>query len=103
MIWPTAKRADNADRQHQAIAPKEAAAYSTKTAMDWFEAQYKISDVGAPKNINTMSPFYCLSALLDDGVVKDERWMTWCSDWAEWIMNGLPRTKENGFQHSESS
>jgi unsaturated rhamnogalacturonyl hydrolase len=63
--------------------------------------QYKISNVGAPKNINTMSPFYCLSALLDDKKVDDKRWLQWCDEWAEWIMNDLPRTKERGFQHSE--
>lgn len=71
--------------------------------MEWFEAQYKISEVGAPKNINTMSPFYSLSALLADGKVRDERWTRWCDEWAEWIMHDLPRTKENGFQHSASS
>ncbi|GMK58299.1 hypothetical protein CspeluHIS016_0503310 [Cutaneotrichosporon spelunceum] len=84
---------------HQAIAPKDAAAYSTRTAMDWFEAQYKISAVGAPKNINTMSPFYALSSLMADDKVADARWSAWCDDWAEWVMHRLPRTRENGFQH----
>lgn len=70
--------------------------------LDWFEAQYKISNgKGAPKNINTMSPFYALSSALLHGLVKDERWTAWCDEWAEWVMNDLPRTRERGFQHSE--
>lgn len=49
-----------------------------------------------------MSPFYCLGSLLLEQKVKDQRWTQWCDEWAEWIMNDLPRTKERGFQHSES-
>lgn len=49
-----------------------------------------------------MAPFYCLSALLRDKKVQDERWVKWCQDWAEWVMTSLPRTKEGGFAHSES-
>lgn len=73
--------------------------------MEWFESQYKITKgKGAPKNINTMAPFYCLASLLDDGGggSADETWRGWCSEWAEWVMHELPRTKEGGFQHSES-
>ena len=39
--------------------------------------------------------------MLSDGSVKDEKWMAWCTEWAEWIMNDLPRTSERGFQHSK--
>jgi hypothetical protein len=89
--------------QHSAIAPGSPSAdYSLKTALGWFESQYKISNgKGAPKNINTMSPFYSLAAFLLDGSVKDERWLGWCEEWAEWVMNDLPRTQEGGYQHSE--
>jgi hypothetical protein len=38
-----------------------------------------------------MAPFYCLAGMLYDGSVKDERWTRWCDEWAEWIMNDLPR------------
>jgi unsaturated rhamnogalacturonyl hydrolase len=90
--------------QHTSISPdSESAQYSLKTALDWFELQYKLSNgKAAPKNINTMSPFYCLGSLLLEQKVKDQRWTQWCDEWAEWIMNDLPRTKERGFQHSES-
>ncbi|RSH92559.1 hypothetical protein EHS25_008004 [Saitozyma podzolica] len=86
---------------HSAIAPGSPSAdYSLKTALGWFESQYKISNgKGAPKNINTMSPFYSLAAFLLDGSVKDERWLGWCEEWAEWVMNDLPRTQEGGYQH----
>lgn len=49
-----------------------------------------------------MSPFYSLSSFLVNGQVKDERWVAWCDEWAEWIMNDLPKTREGGFQHSKS-
>jgi unsaturated rhamnogalacturonyl hydrolase len=91
--------------QHSAIHPGSSSAqYSLQTAIGWFESQYKITaGKGAPKNINTMSPFYALSAFLLDGSVKDERWMAWCAEWAEWVVNDLPRTQEGGFQHSMSA
>lgn len=89
--------------QHSAIHPQsESAQYSLKTALGWFEEQYRItSGKGAPKNINTMSPFYSLSSFLADGLVTDEKWLAWCGEWAEWVMNDLPRTPEGGFQHSQ--
>jgi len=94
-----------ADVQHSNISPISASAeYSLKTALNWFEAQYNISKgKGAPKNINTMSPFYMLSRALLEGKVKDQRWVDWCDEWAECVMNDLPRTEEGGFQHSTSS
>lgn len=91
--------------QHSAINPSSSSAqYSLKTALQWFESQYQITKgKGAPKNINTMSPFYSLASFLLNGQVKDERWTAWCDEWAEWIMNDLPKTREGGFQHSEWS
>lgn len=50
-----------------------------------------------------MSPFYMLSRALLEGKVKDQRWVDWCDEWAEWVMNDLPRTEEGGFQHSQSN
>ena len=95
---------ERAHTQHSTIDPtSETAQYSQKTALEWFELQYKLTNgKGAPKNINTMSPFYCLAELLTDGRTKDERWLKWCDEWAEWVMNDLPKTQEGGFQHSES-
>ncbi|WWD16247.1 hypothetical protein CI109_100673 [Kwoniella shandongensis] len=73
---------------------------SLKTALDWFETQWKRTDgKAAPKNINTMSPFYSLACFLEDGRTKDEKWLKWCEEWAEYLMNDHPRTEEGGFQH----
>lgn len=73
-----------------------------KVALDWFEYQYKRTEgKAAPKNINTVAPFYCLAGFLQDGLTEDPKWLGWCEEWAEWLMDGLPRTQENGFQHSE--
>jgi unsaturated rhamnogalacturonyl hydrolase len=121
-----ARKAELADaRQHSRLDPSSPSAqFSKTTALAGFESQYKITEgKGAPKNINPMAPFYCLAGMLYDGSVKDERWTRWCDEWAEWIVNDLPRewarterdggddvlrrgadragTEENGFQHSE--
>ncbi|WWD09813.1 hypothetical protein V865_007941 [Kwoniella europaea PYCC6329] len=86
---------------HSALDPSSPGAQkSLKVALDWFETQWKRTDgKGAPKNINTMSPFYSLACFVEDGRTKDTKWNGWIDEWAEWIMNGLPRTEEGGFQH----
>ncbi|WRT68791.1 uncharacterized protein IL334_005771 [Kwoniella shivajii] len=86
---------------HAKLRPdSEAAAYSRQTIIDWFEHQYKVTDgKGCPKNINTMAPFYSLVCLVEDGRVADAKWTEWLNEWAEWTMDGLPRTEERGFQH----
>lgn len=76
--------------------------------MAWFNSQYsRTSGKGAPKNINTFSPFYALASFLEDGREMDEqgKWRAWCGEWGEWIMrdDGLPKTQEGGFQHSTPS
>ena len=45
-----------------------------------------------------MAPFYSLCTFLKEGKTDDERWTTWCDEWAEWIMNDLLRTPGNGFR-----
>lgn len=60
----------------------------------WFEKQLA---KGTTKNINTMSPFLTLAYLYED--TKERTYQPWLDAWAEWLMNGLPRTKYGGFQH----
>ncbi|WVQ85768.1 hypothetical protein IAT38_007935 [Cryptococcus sp. DSM 104549] len=86
---------------HSAINPSSPAAQkSLQVALDWFESQWKRTDgKGAPKNINTMSPFYSLACFIEDGRTKDPKWVPWCEEWAEYLMHDLPRTEERGFQH----
>lgn len=52
------------------------------------------------KNVNTVAPMLALSFLAER--LKDSLYMETCREWAEWIMTGLPRTREGGFQHITS-
>ena len=38
------------------------------------------------------------NALLTPEHIRDG-WLPYLDEWAEWVMKGLPRTEENGFQH----
>ncbi|MBE6043440.1 MAG: glycoside hydrolase family 105 protein [Clostridium thermopalmarium] len=49
------------------------------------------------RNVNTTAPLLTLVELCD--VYNEKRFEDLCLDWANWLMNDLPRTKENGFQH----
>ncbi|MBW4846916.1 MAG: glycoside hydrolase family 88 protein [Lachnospiraceae bacterium] len=61
----------------------------------WFENNLK---KGLPsKNINTTAPYLVLAELLDD--LKNPEYEKLCLDHAHWLMTGLPKTKEGGFQH----
>jgi unsaturated rhamnogalacturonyl hydrolase len=54
--------------------------------------------IGLPsRNVNTTTPLLTLVELVD--IYDEERFKELCTEWANWLMNGLPRTKENGFQH----
>lgn len=52
------------------------------------------------KNINTVAPMLTLAYLYDH--TKNEKYGDCCREWAEWIIECLPRTKEGGFQHITS-
>ncbi|KAJ9119019.1 hypothetical protein QFC22_003508 [Naganishia vaughanmartiniae] len=90
---------------HAAVAPtKEASAHSIKTLKNWYNARYEeTKGKGAPKNINTMAVMYALACMVEDGSFETEeenkKWMGWLDEWAEWVMHGLNRTPEGGFQH----
>ncbi len=50
------------------------------------------------KNVNTMAPILALSFLAEH--TKNERYLSVCTEWVEWVMSGaLARTEEGGFQH----
>lgn len=49
------------------------------------------------RNVNTTAPLLTLVELID--IYEEERFKQLCTDWANWLMHELPRTKENGFQH----
>ena len=49
------------------------------------------------RNINTTAPMLTMTLLYQE--TRDERYRPLIADWAEWVMTGLPRTEEGGFQH----
>ena len=63
--------------------------------LDWFRDRFA---AGTPtKNINTVAPFLTLAYLYEES--PNSAWLPYLDEWAEWLMDGLPRTEENGFQH----
>ena len=66
-----------------------------KVMLDWFANRF---EAGTPtKNINTVAPFLTLANLFEH--TGDETYIPYLDVWAEWLMDGLPRTEEGGFQH----
>ena len=66
---------------------------------NWYQNNIKI---GLPsKNVNTTAPFLTLANMLDR--LNRPEYEKMCLERAEWLMNGLPKTKENGFQHVTSA
>ena len=53
------------------------------------------------RNINTTAPLLTLSSLND--YYQDIQFEELCIDWANWLLNNIPRTKEGGFQHVTSA
>lgn len=62
---------------------------------DWFEARFE--EGVPPKNVNTMAPLLTLAFLYEE--TKDQTFVPYLEDWAEWVMYDMPRTKEDGLQH----
>ena len=52
------------------------------------------------RNINTTAPMLGMTMLYEE--TGDERFREPIRAWAEWVMTGLPRTQEGGFQHLTS-
>jgi unsaturated rhamnogalacturonyl hydrolase len=58
-------------------------------------------DAGLPPlNVNTTAPMLALSLIW--GETRDERWRPVLDQWADRVMNELPRTEEGAFQHDVS-
>ncbi|MDO5416331.1 MAG: glycoside hydrolase family 88 protein [Lachnospiraceae bacterium] len=65
----------------------------------WFKGNM---EAGLPsRNINTTTPLLTLAEFNDE--YQDPEFEKLCLDWADWLMNCLPRTKEGGFQHVTSA
>ena len=62
---------------------------------NWFKSHL---DRGFPeRNVNTTAPLLTLAHLVEDG--EHPQYLKVCSDWAHWIMEEMPRTREGGLQH----
>ncbi|XEC94117.1 glycoside hydrolase family 105 protein [Paenibacillus tarimensis] len=68
------------------------------TITEYYDSQ--IANGLPAKNINTAAPLLTLSYLYEH--TNNNAYLAICEEWAEWIMNELPRTKEGGFQHITS-
>lgn len=61
----------------------------------WFDRRFA---EGLPeKNVNTMCPMLTLVFLYEE--TKDERYLPYLHEWAEFALHGMARTKEGGIQH----
>lgn len=63
--------------------------------VDWFDANIR---KGLPaKNVNTMCPLLTLTYVYE--YTKKDSYLNICKEWAEWVINEMPRTEEMGLQH----
>ncbi len=61
----------------------------------WFDNNFKR---GVPeRNVNTTAPMLTMACLYEE--TKDEKWLNFCKDWAEWVVNDMAKTEEGGIQH----
>lgn len=65
--------------------------------ISWYERRFAEQPV--QKNINTVAPLYTLTYLYEEGFLKTEKVLKIFEEWAEWIMNTLPRASCGGFEH----
>ncbi|CAI7658575.1 unnamed protein product [Penicillium bialowiezense] len=62
---------------------------------DWFDLQFA---KGTPtKNVNSMAPMLTLAYLYERTGRSEYR--AYLDSWAEYVMDGIPRTEERGIQH----
>ncbi|TAH68845.1 MAG: glycoside hydrolase family 105 protein [Anaerolineaceae bacterium] len=68
------------------------------TIEKYYDKQFMI---GLPaKNVNTTAPLLTLAYLYE--YTNKEIYKDVCIEWANWLVNDLPKTKEGGFQHLTS-
>ena len=66
---------------------------------DWFKEN--IAQSLPSRNINTTTPLLTLCELNE--IYHDPEFEALCLDWAKWLMECIPRTREGGFQHVTSA
>ncbi len=66
-----------------------------KRIVDWFDDRFR---EGLPeKNVNTMCPLLAMTYLYEE--TRDEKYLPYLHEWADYALNKLPRTEEDGIQH----
>ena len=50
-----------------------------------------------PRQVNSTAPMLALACLLDH--VDRPEWEALVTDWADWLLDGLPKTEDGGLQH----
>ena len=72
--------------------------------MDFFQNWYQSNlKKGLPsKNINTTAPYLTLLQIIDT-MPEKETYEKMCLEQADWLMKGLPKTQDGGFQHVTSA
>ncbi|MFV0557185.1 MAG: glycoside hydrolase family 105 protein [Enterococcus sp.] len=63
---------------------------------EWFEQ--RMAEGAPPKNVNTMAPLLTMAYLYEE--TRDSKYLPYLEQWAEWVMEEMPRTDENGLQHA---
>ena len=62
---------------------------------EWYDRRF---EEGLPeKNVNTVAPMLTLAYLYE--ITKNPKYLPYLEIWAEWVMHGIPRTKDDGIQH----
>lgn len=63
--------------------------------VSWFEE--RIAEGIPERNVNTTAPMLTMAYVAEE--TQNEEMLTMCREWAEWVMNEMPRTDEGGLQH----
>ncbi|WP_425101848.1 glycoside hydrolase family 88/105 protein [Tropicibacter sp. S64] len=61
----------------------------------WYDRQ--IARGLPPRQVNSTAPMLALACLAER--LERADWRALCLDWADWLVNDLPRTEEDGFEH----
>ena len=62
---------------------------------EWYESRF---EEGLPeKNVNTVAPMLTLAYLYE--LTKNPKYLPYLEIWSEWVMYGIPRTRDDGIQH----
>lgn len=89
--WPTGVGIYGLFKYYQATGEKKYLEYIEK----WYEE--RIQAGLPPKNVNSVAPFLTLLHIYE--INPKQQYMDLCKEWAEWVINEMPRTQEDGLQH----